>query len=114
MTADERVMVVARCGGHRCAALARPRADHTDLVASALRERRDGVLISTECLGRCHAGAVAAVGWARTDGTHLRWERTPVVVDQVETADAARSLADWLAHDCPLRASPTQRRRPPS
>lgn len=100
MGADERVMLVARCGGHRCAALARPRSGADDLVASALRRRRDGVLMSTGCLGRCHAGAVAAVGWARADGTHLCWERPPAVVDQVETEGAARSLADWLEHGC--------------
>lgn len=100
MTADERVMLVARCAGHRCAALARPRTGPDDLVAAALRLRRDGVLMSTDCLGRCHAGAVAAVGWAHTDGKRLCWERPPAVVDQVETEDAARALAAWLEGGC--------------
>lgn len=100
MSSDERVMLVARCGGHRCAALARPRTGPDDLVAAALRTRRDGILMRTDCLGRCHAGAVAAVGWARVDGAQVCWERPPAVVDQVETQDAARALAAWLEHGC--------------
>ena len=95
-----RVMLVARCGGHRCAALVRPRADADDLVAAALRRRKDGVLMRTGCLGCCHVGAVAAVGWAHADGKHLSWERPPGFWGQVDTDDAARSLAAWLEHGC--------------
>jgi len=94
----EQVLLVSRCAGMRCAALMQLRDDHrADPVATALRQRRDGVLLRTNCLGPCHLGAVAMAGWAACRKDHRwRWQGPPLLANSVDTEQAARSLAEWI------------------
>ena len=60
--------LVALCEGHRCDALHRLADGQTgaDRLRSAIATSRGAVLVSTQCLGACASGSVAAV--ARRDG----------------------------------------------
>jgi len=61
--------LVALCEGHRCDALHRLADGQkgVDRLRSTIAASRGAVLVSTQCLGNCASGAVAAV--ARRDGT---------------------------------------------
>jgi hypothetical protein len=88
-----RALLVARCDGPRCAGLRRLREGPEDPVRAAVRKRRDGVLMSTDCLGACTLGAVAALGWARGEDSRLSWTDPPVMFCQVDLPAQAAALA---------------------
>jgi len=92
--------LVALCAGHRCNALHRLADGHdgTDRLRSTIATGRGAVLVSTECLGACANGAVAAV--ARRDGSTGKTGPTVWLggMDQPDTLDA---LLTWIASGGP-------------
>ena len=87
--------VVAVCQGHRCAGLLASRQPAVmGLLRRAAQGSRLGVLVTTDCLGRCADGPVATVGTGRTvDGTLLL---TPSAVLGPIDAGGVQELAAHL------------------
>ncbi len=94
--------LVALCAGHRCNALHHLATGQsgTDRLRPTIASERGAVLVSTDCLGACASGAVAAV--ARRDGA--TGKTGPSVwlggMDQPAALDAFLS---WLSAGGPLR-----------
>ena len=95
--------VVVLCTGHRCAGLhGLAGAGGVEQVRRAVAGSRDGVLVTTGCLGACSRAPVAGVGRrapGATTSTPLTW---------VAGADAAvltDALTRWVADPGPLPAS---------
>ncbi len=106
----ETVLLVAACTGTRCAAVRRPHdpgADPVDrcghLLRAAVRQRPDAVLLSTACLGPCHLGSVAAVGWARprAQGGRLDWLARPVLLTMLDSPKRAAAASSWINAGAP-------------
>ncbi len=98
------MLLVAVCAGDRCSALCRLHAaDCVGALRAAVRDRRDAVLLSIACLGACHLGSVAAVGWARTRPQvgALDWTGPPVLLTMLDLPARAEAAADWIRHDAP-------------
>ena len=104
------MLLVAACGGVRCAALRRlrgPAAGPVDrcghLLRAAVRRRPDAVLLSTACLGPCHLGSVAAVGWARARarGGRLDWLARPVLLTMLDRPERAAAASGWITAGAP-------------
>lgn len=96
---DARLLLVLRCSGARCqglTALAATEHPVEATLAASVRDRGDAVLVSAPCLGPCHLGAAAAVGWARCDGARLAWTGTAALVDRIDVPDRSRALARWI------------------
>jgi len=113
---DDPVLLIATCGGHRCAALHRLRRGDDGVDRAELREavghQPRAVLLTTGCLGRCHDGGVAAVGWATGGREGLRWREQPVAVTEIHLVDRARALAQWVCGAAPRVDRLPRRLRP--
>lgn len=136
---EQQVLVVALCGGSRCAGLHRMRASggesgdglaSTDddrsraarvdasigdvcgsRIRAAVRERSDAVLMTVTCPGLCHLGGVVAVGWADSGERRLDWQGRPVLLARVEEPDRNVALADWVRSGAPdVKQMPAQLR----
>lgn len=112
--------MVAVCTGPRCRALRTlhdPSADAAGPGGAALhhavRQRPDAVLISTDCLGACDRGCVAAIGTGTAgDDGRITWREQPVGLGLVELPDRAADLAAWVRHGAPaVTALPHQLRQ---
>lgn len=103
------LLVVAVCAGARCRALRQlhdPSAGDAGpagaQLRAAVRGRPRSVLVSTECLGPCHRGCVAAVGPGSADGRGgVRWHRPPLRLDLVELPGRDADLAAWIRGGAP-------------
>ena len=93
---------VALCAGHRCSALHRLAAGQngTDRLRSTIASRKGAVLVSTECLGACASGAVAAL--ARRDGTTGKTGPS-VWFGGMEQKEALDALLSWISAGGPAR-----------
>lgn len=99
-TPPDRLLVVVQCTGQRCRALTDLRDPHRPAcdpaLAAAVRSRPRSVLVTTGCLGPCHRGAVAAVGWGDRAGSRVSWTEPAVLVERVEEPARMRATADWI------------------
>jgi hypothetical protein len=87
--------VVAICQGHRCAALlASWQPEAMGRLRRAAQRSRLGVLVTTDCLGRCADGPVATVGTGHQVDGALRM--TPSAVLGPVDAGAVQQLAAHL------------------
>lgn len=101
----QKVLLVAVCGGQRCAALRRLRTGAPEVcgqpLLAAVRSRAGAVLLTTDCLQLWHRGGVAAVGWAEARGGQLNWLGSPVLVERVDAVHRAAGLAGWVQTTAP-------------
>lgn len=123
---DQPVVLVAMCSGTRCAALRRldpanpsrardtksgesdarsPYSESEQKLRSAIRARREAVLISVPCLGPCSHASVTAVGAGISGPSHLSWLGRPTLIGLSERPDRAAALADWVTSAAPDPAS---------
>lgn len=94
--------LVAVCAGHRCSALHRLAAgqDGADRLRSTIMTGTGGVLVSTECLGACARGAIAAV--ARREG-NTGVTGPSVWLGGIDQPAALDALLAWIASGGPTR-----------
>ncbi|UOY03313.1 hypothetical protein [Blastococcus sp. PRF04-17] len=85
--------MVALCLGPACAAALRPTRAGALPVRDAVRGSRGAVLVTTACLGRCTAAAVAVV--AHRDGGG-RSSGATVWLSGVHEPSRAEALAVWV------------------
>ena len=99
--------LVALCSGHRCTALHRlaDGQDGTDRLRSTIATGRGAVLVSTECLGACANGAVAAV--ARRDGS-TGTTGPAIWLGGMDQPDALDALLSWITSGGPLGDVPAE------
>ncbi|TFC96766.1 MULTISPECIES: hypothetical protein [Cryobacterium] len=92
--------LVALCAGHRCNALHRlaDGQDGSDRLRSTIATGKGAVLLSTECLGACAHGAVAAV--ARRDGT-TGMTGPALWLGGMDHPDTLIALLSWIASGGP-------------
>jgi (2Fe-2S) ferredoxin len=104
--------LVAVCAGHRCSALHRlvTGQDGADRLRSTIKTGTGGVLVSTECLGACARGAVAAV--ARRDG-NTGVTGPSVWLGGMDQPAALDALLSWLASGGPARIDKPAESVPP-
>jgi hypothetical protein len=87
--------LVALCAGHRCEALHRLATDGTgaDRLRTTVARRSGAVLVSTQCLGACASGAVAAI--ARRSGA-TGTTGPSVWLGGVDRAPVLHALLGWI------------------
>jgi (2Fe-2S) ferredoxin len=104
--------LVAVCAGHRCSALHRLATgqDGAGRLRSTIKTGTGGVLVSTECLGVCARGAVAAV--ARRDGS-TGVTGPSVWLSEMDQPAALAALLGWLASGGPARIDEPAESVPP-
>lgn len=123
---EQQVLLVAVCGGDRCAGLHRLKgSDESDdesasddraraaredasvahvcgpRMRAAVRERPDAILMTVACPGLCHLGGVVAVGWAASSERRLDWQGRPTLLSRVDEHDRNVALADWVRCGAP-------------
>jgi hypothetical protein len=82
------------CDGHRCRglhALRRGEEGPWSVLREAVRRTRGAVLVRNPCLGPCHLGALAVLGWTRAEPG----ART-LALPAVDDPDRLEALAAWL------------------
>ncbi|WP_146069513.1 hypothetical protein [Cryobacterium sp. Y11] len=94
--------LVALCAGYRCNALHRlaDGQNGADRLRSTIAASRGAILVSTECLGACARGAVAAV--ARRDGS-TGMTGPSVWLGGLDQPVALDALLGWIASGGPVR-----------
>lgn len=88
--------LVAVCTGHRCDALHRLVADQdgTERLRPTIAAHQGAILVSTQCMGACANGAVAAI--ARRDGT-TGATGASVWLGGIDQPSSLSVLLDWIA-----------------
>ena len=101
------------CTGHRCTALRRlaGTVGTVQELGSAIRTTPGAVLVTTDCLGRCELGSLAAI--ARRHGPTGRTGRT-LWLTGIERADRVEGLRHWITDGGPSTLDRPDADLPPS
>lgn len=132
---EQRILLVAYCNGSRCAGLRRLHANPSaaglpapaplhcrsdDRASSileplhrAVRQRPHSLLLSTDCLGSCAQGPMAALGWGLLTPAGAKWIHRPIGVGLIDRPGRAAELGHWIATTAPeLESAPSLWPRP--